>query len=195
MTKKLPTIDIKGKAYVLVKDRLIAFQELYPHGSIQTEKYENGDIIVFKATVVPDVTETPQRVFTGHSEAIRGHSQGITGQSPVEVAETSAVGRALAMLGIGVIESVASADEVVHAQARGRSASEKQKNYIKELVEKKGKPMPDQEWFDSLTAETASKAIDKLMVVARTRGANEQDDKTDVEGERESYISSSGFQE
>lgn len=115
MIKKLPTIDIKGKDYVMVKDRILAFQELYPNGSITTEKFIDGDIIVFKATVIPNVSDSPIRTFTGHSEAIRGRSMGITGQSPVEVSETSAVGRALAMLGIGIIESVASADEVKKA--------------------------------------------------------------------------------
>lgn len=115
MNKKLPTIQIKGKDYVMVKDRVLAFNELYPTGSIITEKFIDGDIIVFKATVTPDIVKAPQRVFTGHSEAIRGVSQGITGQSPVEVAETSAVGRALAMMGIGIVDSIASADEIKKA--------------------------------------------------------------------------------
>lgn len=107
--KKLPTVDIHGKEYVLVKDRILAFHEEYSESecSIETEVTINGDSVLAKATVT-----IPGGKFTGHSEAIRATSKGITGQSPVEVAETSAVGRALGMLGIGILESVASADEI-----------------------------------------------------------------------------------
>jgi hypothetical protein len=31
-------ISIKGKDYVLVKDRIIYFNETYPNGSIQTQR-------------------------------------------------------------------------------------------------------------------------------------------------------------
>lgn len=110
----LPTIDIKGKEYVMVKDRLIAFNEMYPNGSIVTEKTELDTRVEFKATVTPDV-EKPTRIFTGHSQAVWGDGY-INKTSALENAETSAVGRALAMMGIGVIESIASADEVIKAQ-------------------------------------------------------------------------------
>lgn len=107
--KKLPTVDIHGKEYVLVKDRILAFHDLYADiiRSIETEVTITGDAVLAKATVTVRDSK-----FTGHSEAIRSTSKGITGQSPVEVAETSAVGRALGMLGIGILESVASADEI-----------------------------------------------------------------------------------
>lgn len=107
---KLPTVDIRGKEYVMVKDRILAFHEKYKNGSITTELTITGDAVLAKATV--QTNEEVSQICTGHSEAIRGKSNGITGSSPVEVAETSAVGRALGMLGIGILESVASADEI-----------------------------------------------------------------------------------
>jgi hypothetical protein len=109
-------IDIRGKSYILVKDRIIAFNEAYPNGMIETklEWHEGGKYIV-KATVVPDIAH-PERYFTGYSQA--DESQGMINKtSALENAETSACGRALAMMGIGVIESVASADEMVKAGA------------------------------------------------------------------------------
>jgi hypothetical protein len=110
----LPTVKISGRDYVLVKDRILAFNELYPTGSITTElvSYENKQVII-KATVKPE--KESDRIFTGYSQAIEGEGY-INKTSALENCETSAVGRALAMMGIGVIDSVASVDEINKAQ-------------------------------------------------------------------------------
>lgn len=159
MKNKLPTIDIKGKKYVMVKDRLIAFQELYPSGSILTEIISNTDrSVVVKATVKVFDGDGSERIFNGHSEAYR---EGNMGSVPVEVAETSAVGRALAMLGIGIIESVASADEIVKATGTPRLASEKQKEYLQKRLHDKGLNLLTDKELETLTMEEASKLIDK----------------------------------
>ena len=114
MTDKLPTIDIKGKEYVLVKDRVAYFNEKYPNGMIQTkvEQIERG-LWISEAIVTPDYTK-PSRFFTGHSQAREDQSM-INKTAAAENCETSSVGRALALMGIGVVESIASADEVVKA--------------------------------------------------------------------------------
>lgn len=105
-------IDIKGKNYVLVSDRIIYFNENYPNGSITTKLISdwNSDLIVIKSTVIPDI-EKPLRKFTGYSQAVVGQGM-VNKTAALENAETSAVGRALGMIGIGVIDSVASADEM-----------------------------------------------------------------------------------
>lgn len=119
MTKDLKekAIDIKGKQYVLVSDRILYFNEAYPKGSIATEELPatKPKMVKFKATVVPDV-EQPNRVFTGHSQATWGDGL-VNRTAALENAETSAIGRALAMMGIGVIDSIASVDELVKAKA------------------------------------------------------------------------------
>lgn len=106
-------IDIKGKKYVLVSDRILAFNEWYPEGSITTEllSQPNDEMVVIKATA-----KVGDRTFTGHSQAKWGDGY-INKTSALENCETSAVGRALAMMGIGVIDSVASVDEMVKAGA------------------------------------------------------------------------------
>jgi hypothetical protein len=114
-------ISIRGKEYVLVKDRVLAFNEAYPNGSIFTELVENGDRVTIKATVTPDV-DKPARVFTGYSQAVWGQGN-INTTAATENCETSAVGRALAMMGIGVIESLASADEVHKASNDPRAST------------------------------------------------------------------------
>lgn len=120
MKKELPKVDIKGKDYVLVKDRVLAFNEEYPDGSIVTELVSpfDSDIVVVKAIITPNVSN-PSRIFTGYSQAKIGDGY-INKTSALENAETSAVGRALAMMGIGVIESIASADEIRKAQSQDK---------------------------------------------------------------------------
>ena len=106
-------IQIHGKDYVMVKDRIIFFNENFPNGSITTELKATENSFIFKAKITPDV-ENPNRKFTGHAEEIIGSSQ-INKTSALENCETSAIGRALGCMGIGVEESFASADEVKNA--------------------------------------------------------------------------------
>jgi len=109
-------VDIKGKAYVLVSDRVLYFNEEYKNGSIVTELVSSPSDarVIIKAIVTPD-TDKPNRVFTGYAQEVVGEGF-INKTSAMENAETSAVGRALAMLGIGVIDSIASVDEINKAK-------------------------------------------------------------------------------
>ena len=113
MNLKDKAVDIKGKKYVLVSDRVLHFNEKYPKGSITTELLSepSADRVVVKATVVPE----EGRVFTGLAQEVVGQGF-INKTSAMENAETSAVGRALAMMGIGVIDSIASVDEINKAK-------------------------------------------------------------------------------
>lgn len=108
---KEKAVDIKGKKYVPVAERIVWFNENVEDGSITTELLSepSAERIVVKATV-----EAGEQTFTGHAQEIVGEGY-INKTSALENAETSAVGRALAMMGIGVIESIASSDEVVKA--------------------------------------------------------------------------------
>lgn len=111
-------IDIKGKKYVLVSDRIIYFNETYKNGAIKSELLSkpNDDMVVMRAIVIPDVTK-PERYFTGYSQATWGEGY-INKTSALENCETSAIGRALGMMGIGVIDSIASVDEINKAQTQ-----------------------------------------------------------------------------
>lgn len=122
-------IDIKGKKYVLVSDRVLYFNETYPNGSIVTQRImtEETWIEIFKATVTPDCSH-PERYFTGYSQA-RWWDGFINKTSALENAETSATWRALAMLWIGVIDSIASLDEINKAE---NTAKTQKKSYVKE---------------------------------------------------------------
>jgi len=112
MNRKLKTIDIQGKEYVQVSERIKYFNENYKEGSISTEiKKIDENSVLIKAIVIPDVKENGVRVFTGHAFEKSSGSY-INKTSHIENAETSAVGRALGMMGIGIDACVASYEEV-----------------------------------------------------------------------------------
>ena len=107
--KTIKTTDIKGKQYAEVNQRIKAFRMLYPDGTISTDliSNENG-VCVFKASIFSD-----EGKLLGTGTAYEKESSTfINKTSYIENCETSAVGRALGMCGIGIDTSVASADEV-----------------------------------------------------------------------------------
>lgn len=106
------TTNIKGKEYAEVNQRIKAFRMLYPDGSITTELISDTDgRCIFKATI----SDGNGRVLgTGTAFELQASSF-INKTSYIENCETSAVGRALAMCGIGIDTSVASYEEVANA--------------------------------------------------------------------------------
>ena len=108
----LSTMDIKGKNYVLVNERVKAFRMLYPDGCILTEILSNQDGVVLMQANVYDAQHNLLSV--GHAYE-KESSTYINKTSYIENCETSAVGRALGFLGIGVDTSIASAEEVQNA--------------------------------------------------------------------------------
>lgn len=146
-------INIKGKKYVLVSDRVIYFNETYPSGCIDTQLVSEptSEMIIVKARVWPEAAETG-RSFTGYSQAIIGDGM-VNKTAALENAETSAVGRALAMMGIGVIESIASADEMNKAQGSTgtKLATAKQIEWMIDEADKVCPATEDpQEWLEAL---------------------------------------------
>ena len=114
-------INIKGKDYIEVNERLKEFHNLYPNGSIETELIEMTDRFITKTNVIPDVKNS-ERKFTGIAYEKEDGSF-INKTSALENCETSSVGRALGMLGLGIDTSVASYDEVANAIEQQKSPS------------------------------------------------------------------------
>jgi len=107
----MKSVKIQGKDYVMVNERIKAFREAHPQGQIITQVMANADgQVLFQAKIIVDGV----LVATGHAKETEGSSF-INKTSYIENAETSAVGRALGMYGIGVDASLASAEEVGNA--------------------------------------------------------------------------------
>ena len=105
----MKTINIKGKEYVPVVERVKEFHKLHPKGSINTE-FTKIEAVMDRVSIKATVTLDDGRTFTGHSQAEYG--KGLMGNVALEVAETSAIGRALGFANIGLIDGIASADEM-----------------------------------------------------------------------------------
>lgn len=135
MTKDLTAqaINIQGKKYVLVNDRVAYFNETYPNGVIQTQLVDALDqnTIVIKAKVIPDI-DKPERFFTGYSQAVIGQGM-VNKTAALENCETSAVGRALGFMGIGIVESIASVDEMYKATQQSNVVTTKPNGEVSNL--------------------------------------------------------------
>lgn len=100
----MKTINLKGKKYAPVGERVNAFHEAYPNNSIITSYEFKDGWCIFKAVVTPDIESDKQ--YTGHSLGK------VNTEKALEKLETVSVGRALAFAGFAPDGSIASADEM-----------------------------------------------------------------------------------
>lgn len=110
----LKTVDIKGKAYVQVHERIRVFRQdtRFAGWQLVTIPLQlDNDVAMFKAEIINDKGIV---IANGHAREVKESSY-INKTSYVENAETSAMGRALGNLGIGVETSFCTADELLVA--------------------------------------------------------------------------------
>lgn len=108
----MKTVPIKGKDYVQVTERVKAFRTICPGGTISTDIVSiDENMVIMRATV----SDEDGKVLATGLAFERPDSSYINKTSYIENCETSAVGRALGWLAIGVDASMASAEELVNA--------------------------------------------------------------------------------
>ena len=130
---KLKTVNIKGKEYVEVNERLKHFRSNYKGWCLTSDVVDlTEDRCVIKATIFDDNGNIRA---TGHAYEKEGSSF-INKTSFVENCETSAWGRALGNLGIGLDTSVASYEEVANA--------------VKQQATPAAKPKLDEDKFNNM---------------------------------------------
>lgn len=127
----IATMNIAGKDYAEVNQRIKAFRMVYPEGTINTEiiSLENG-VCTMKSTAMNE----GKILGTGFAQEKEG-STFINKTSYIENCETSAVGRALGMCGFGIDTSVCSAEELQNALNNQNKPETKNKPKIEYATE------------------------------------------------------------
>ena len=129
MKTKLKTVNIKGKEYVEVNERIKFFREHFKGWALTTEILELDDTrCVMKASIFD---ENDRLIATGTAYE-KESSSFINKTSFIENCETSAWGRALSNLAIGIDNSIGSADEVKNAI---KNSNTKKTKITKEIYE------------------------------------------------------------
>lgn len=129
VNSEISMIDLKGKAYAMVPERVTAFRKLFPEGFIRTEILHNDGAIVLMQAKAGYYRETGEEVIlgTGLAQEIRGKGM-VNSTSHIENCESSAVGRCLGFLGLGLNGGgICSAEELVNAITAQKQMQEDEK--------------------------------------------------------------------
>lgn len=138
--EQIKTTDIKGKEYAEVNQRIKVFRMLYPNGSIATnlESLKDG-VVVMSCEVRDENGKLLSRAYAYEKE----DSSFINKTSYIENCCTSATGRALGYLGIGIDTSVASYEEVANAIQNQEITKEEADTYKLTFGRNEGKTLKE----------------------------------------------------
>lgn len=157
----MKSVKIQGRDYIMVHQRVMEFRKLYPKWRISTSIIERTeDYILMRAEVV---SEDNIVIADGYAYEVRVGSA-INKFKYVENCQTSAIGRALGFLGIGIDASIASAEEI-------QSVLDKEK-YIKQTD-----GSADSTQITTWLTEEQKKYVDKLIEAGALEDAKKIIDK------------------
>ena len=108
VNKEIKTVELKGKDYAEVKERVIAFRKLFPDGRIMTDLKFTDNYVLAETTA----WNTDGIILAN------GHARELLNKSfAVENAETSSIGRCLGFLGIGINTAIASKEDMDNVES------------------------------------------------------------------------------
>ena len=138
-------MKIHGKEYMEVNTRLQIFRKDFPDYSLESEWIRIDEQVAFCRAIVRNASDRLIATGTAFEEIA---SSGVNSTSHVENCETSAWGRALGNLGIGLDTAVCSAEEVTQAIERQEKTVTKtapipppkpKSDFLKEVAKLSGK--------------------------------------------------------
>lgn len=150
----MKTIDIKGKKYVQVNERLKWFRENVDGYGLITEIIQLDENSCTMQAKIVSKDGFVVAMGTAHEERDDKASM-VNKTSYVENCETSAWGRALGNFGIGIDESIATADEVLRAIAKQDQIAQNEDKQVKTAQP---------------TAERESLTLEKALQFKTTKG-------------------------
>lgn len=110
----MKSINIKGKEYITVDERVMEFRNKFPNHSLETEIVTMQDGMIVMRAIIKD---KDGRIVSTGTAYEKESSSFINKTSYVENCETSAVGRCIGLFGLGILpgSGIASAEEVTNA--------------------------------------------------------------------------------
>lgn len=183
-------MKIRGKEYMEVKDRVMIFRKNHPSWALITEIIENDEktgSVIFKVTIED---EDGRVRGTGHAHEFRDDKSSMVNKtSHLENCETSAIGRALASIGIGIESSYATYDEVMIAldkeERMGRSDAHTTEGKIRQSTEN---PLPEKKSSVKVISPWMDFKLDKGKYEGLTLGEISKIPRKGSEGSGEDYI-------
>ena len=169
----IKTLNVKGKDYAMVNQRVNAFKRVFPDGFITTSMLSNEDgLCVFQAQCGFYADDGEARVLGTGTAYERETSSYINKTSYIENCETSAVGRALGFAGFGIDTSIASAEEVENAIRQQEAKEPSFKPAAKKGEEPEAVPekMTVQEMIDTIRRICSDEEQKKLCNVNAAAG-------------------------
>lgn len=135
VNKTIKTMDIKGKQYAQVPERIRAFRMLYPEGFIKTELVSLEDGVCVMKGIAGFYAEDGSERILGEAYAYEKEDTSyINKTSYIENCCTSVAGRALGKIGIGSETSVASYEEVSNAIAQQEASKNISELHLRSLI-------------------------------------------------------------
>lgn len=166
--EQIKTVDIKGKEYSEVNQRIKAFRINHPNWSIATHIESLEDGVVVMSCEVRD--ENGNLLGKAHAYE-RENSSFINNTSYIENCCTSATGRALGYAGYGIDTSVASYEEVANAINNQTITQEDADTYTLKFGKYKDKTIKevyksDPKYIDWIINNTQDSNLLKIITLA-----------------------------
>lgn len=135
VNSEIAMIDMRGKDYAMVSERVTAFRKLWPDGFIRTEilkMSEDGKVVIMKAKAGYYRDDGSEVVLsTGMAREVQGQGM-VNSTSHIENAETSAIGRCLGLIGLGLNGGgICSAEELTNAILAQKQIEKEEKAAVK----------------------------------------------------------------
>lgn len=129
---QIKTMKVGSKDYAKVSERVKAFRQVYPTGTIETSIEDVKEDYVRILAIIKD--ENQKIISTGRASEVKEAKgkMNINLTSLIENCETSAVGRALGFAGFGIENEIASGEDVKNAKSKNKAFEIYDKIYISE---------------------------------------------------------------
>lgn len=135
VNSEIQMLDMRGKDYAMVSERVTAFRKIWPDGFIKSEIVrlsDDGKIVIMKARAGFYREDGSEVVLaTGMAKEVQGQGM-VNGTSHIENCETGAVGRCLGMIGLGLNGGgICSAEEMTNALLAQKQIEKEEKKAVK----------------------------------------------------------------